>query len=1025
MPTARLTRITDTLVRLEHHPEGRFVDSPSLFASRRDRAWEVVEAEAHGPPVVLRTGAFELVYTPDGRGFHEGNLRVRIRKGSGEVEWRPGMSSRGNLGGTTETLDTAVEAVPLGDGVLSREGWFLLDDSRRHLVVGEGEGAWVAARPGGGMDWYLFAYGDDFRAAMRSLGEIAGRVPMPRKVMLGSWYSRYWPYDQEEFLRLIREYDEHGFPLDVLVLDMDWHREGWCGWSWNRTLLPNAEAMLRVMHARGVSVTLNLHPYAGVGPHEDAYPAFMRALGRDAASGETVSYDAADRAYQGALFAEVHAPLEREGVDFWWLDWQQGTFARSIPDLPNLAWLNRLYFEHTQREGTRGASFSRWGGWGDHRHPIHFSGDAHAGWAMLAFQVGMTATAGNAGCFFWSHDIGGHFGPRNEELVTRWVQFGAASPVLRLHSTCALNLDRRPWLCAPRFVRAQRAAFERRSAVFPEIYTGVRRANEEMIPLVRAMYHDHARHERAYHVPTQYMLGASLLAAPIVTPGIGKRHVATRGVWFPPVDHAGWFEWETGERFAPGREGTDAIVAATIDESPLFVAGGTPVATQAVTLRMGTTPLHEVVIVCYPGEPGRAGRGEVYEDDGRSRGHERGEFAKTPMEATWSEVAGGRMAVDLRIGPRVGSFPGEPASSLCVVELRGVSRIVEATRAGGEVRVEHAGDRARLALGEIPRGGEGLAARVVMETADHGAAALARRASRLREALGQGANGWKDPLDALEAMARRGERVPGTLWEIATGLGVRADTQGVHVIGGGPGSGIGRRARLELADLIGGSVTLHFAGMVDLVEVSRAMVRGPLAALEEPPLGLVSRRRATLEFEIGTRRVSAEWELERRARHLTRWRVVGPFDFDPSRRLEAQPQEVERVGSDRERWYETGGKWLGWMPAVVAGDGKTINVWQSMGGRAKVAYAVTHVRSRDSQGMRLAVEALEGVEAWVNGEKVASVSALGNVPTTVEAEVELRAGWNRLMLKVATDSGWWFFRSRLEGAAMVEEAMDV
>jgi len=175
------------------------------------------------------------------------------------------------------------------------------------------------------------------------------------------------------------------------------------------------------------------------------------------------------------LFRDVHAPLEKSGVDFWWLDWQQYPYTRSIPTLENLPWLNELYFRNSEKNGLRGASFSRWG-MGDHRHPIHFSGDADIHFPMLEFEIPFTSTAGNVGCFYWSHDIGGHMdmgkkNPRDNEAYTRWTQFGALSAALRIHSTRSKDMDRRPWLCPTECTDAMRIAFHLRSELFPYIYS--------------------------------------------------------------------------------------------------------------------------------------------------------------------------------------------------------------------------------------------------------------------------------------------------------------------------------------------------------------------------------------------------------------------------------------------------------------------------------------------------------------------------------------------------------------------------
>src|SRR3954454_16774285 len=106
------------------------------------------------------------------------------------------------------------------------------------------------------------------------------------------------------------------------------------------------------------------------------------------------------------------------------------------------------HFHHLDnaRDGRRPLTFSRYAGPGSHRYPIGFSGDTVISWASLEFQPHFTATASNIGYGWWSHDIGGHlWGGRDDELATRWVQLGAVSPILRLHSSHSPFLVKEPW----------------------------------------------------------------------------------------------------------------------------------------------------------------------------------------------------------------------------------------------------------------------------------------------------------------------------------------------------------------------------------------------------------------------------------------------------------------------------------------------------------------------------------------------------------------------------------------------------
>ncbi len=670
---ARFTVVTPLCLRLEYAPSGTFVNAPSLFAVNRAARYSGFQLTRRGGAVTIDTGAIRLTYTPDGKPLSPANLQADIRCGArAAAHWTPGAPNPGNLGGTIRTLDGAAGPEDLGQGLISRDGWYLLDDSRTPLLTGD----WVEARPAlAGTDWYLFGYGDNYKAALKSLTTIGGPVPLPRKYALGAWYSRYWPFSSADYRQIVTEYGQHDFPLDNIVLDMDWHKDGWTGWSWNRKLLPDAEQLLPWFHSQGLHDTLNLHPADGVGPQEDQYAAFMRDMGADPATQKTLPFDAADKKYMDTLFKDVIDPLGKDGVDFWWLDWQQGERTRSIPELTNLFWLNTLLYRDTAKNGERGLSFSRWAGWGDHRHPVHFSGDANTGFPMLAFEVPFTSTAGNVGCFFWSHDIGGHMGGRNEESYARWVQFGATSAVLRSHSTRDGATDRRPWNYSVWAENSMRISFHLRDELFPYIYSSAWQTVHASVPLNRPLYIDYPRLEPSYHNGQEYLYGDALLAAPIVTPGVGPGRVAHQTVWFPPG--ADWYNYFTGEGYLGG---VNVLVSADINEFPLFVKGGVPIPMQPYTPRMATALLSTLRLRCYPGADGRTGTSTLYEDDGQTTAYRKGASATTPL----SYVRRGS-TVTVTVGPAQGHYAGQVMRRGIVVELMDTARVLRATVGGKTV----------------------------------------------------------------------------------------------------------------------------------------------------------------------------------------------------------------------------------------------------------------------------------------------------------------------------------------------------
>ena len=653
---ARFTVIAPELIRLEYQPDGKFIDEPSLFAVDRDVRFDGYREQRAPGRLVIDTGRIRLVYVPDGKPFSAANLSAVVSDGPLERQWKPGTESAAGLGGA-RNLDGTKGPAAMEQGLLSRDGWRLLDDSARPLL----KDGWVAARPqDAGLDWYFFGYGHDYKAGLRALTLISGPAPMPRKYVLGSWYSRWWAYSAKDYQRIVGEYKDHDFPLDVVVLDMDWHTsEDWTGYTWNKKLFPDPAGFLRWVHAQGLFATLNDHlslqGKGGVRPYEERYPDFMRALGLDPAGKASLPFDAGNKRQMDAFFSTVQAPLEKQGVDFWWLDyWDEG---KTNP-FNHLRWVNELFFRRSRRDGLRGQIFSRWADWGDQRHPIQFSGDA--------------------GAFFWAHDVGGYQGERDGELLARWTQFAAFSAALRLHSMNDPKLDKRPWSYPKEIEDSMRVSFHLRSQLFPYTYSSVWRTHVDSLPLVRPLYLEYPEDERSYHNPQEYLYGDSFLVAPIVSSG--PKHVSFQKVWFP---EGAWYGLFDGTR----HEGpSEAEFSADLSSFPVFARGGVPIPMQPYTPRMGTAALSTLIVRAYPGEDGKTGVFTLYEDDGTSDQYEKGAFSLTRLEYRRD---GDEIAVS--VSPATGTYRGQPASRDVIIELPAVGRIHSAEAEGA---VKHSYDRA-------------------------------------------------------------------------------------------------------------------------------------------------------------------------------------------------------------------------------------------------------------------------------------------------------------------------------------------
>lgn len=684
LKNARFTVVTDGLIRCEYSADRTFIDQETLLACRSGAF--PCEGTVSDREISINTGKIRLTYRDTGSLFSEENLTAEICCDGFCCDWYFGKEQTQNLKGTLVTLDGCDGFRDTPEGLISRDGWYVIDDSKTPVL----ENGWIANRPETHLqDIYLLAYGYDYKKALKDFSVLSGKFALPRKYFFGSWYSRWWAYHEDEFRKIVDEYDENGFPLDILVMDMDWHYSdwhysegdpkptyghghaggnlGWTGYSWQRRYLPHAEELLKELSERKIRVTLNDHPADGIRDTDEVYSGFAADMGLDADKKENIPFDAGSQKYMTAFFKNAHSYFEKQGVAFWWLDWQQDYLYPEVPGirgLKHLPWLNRLYYAHSRENGLRGQSFSRWGGFGDHKHPAYFSGDCVSTWSALAYEVEMTVTAGNAGCFWWSHDIGGFQDvTKTDELYTRWVQFGITSAALRLHMCGEENFDRRPWTWGERACNVMREMFHLRSELFPYIYSSAYRSSAESLPFLMPMYYEHSQFEEAYRFPGQYYFGPDFIASPITCQGEEETYAVTKAVWLPD---GVWFHWFTGEKFVGG-----GIVAVTspLEYFPLFVRGNAAVAMQPYTNRMASEPLSELRIVVHNG-----GEGEwssfLYEDDGESLCDEKNGFLLTRMRT----VRCGNL-FSLELNPSGSGFPQLCRIRNVTVELRGFSNV--------------------------------------------------------------------------------------------------------------------------------------------------------------------------------------------------------------------------------------------------------------------------------------------------------------------------------------------------------------
>lgn len=606
----RITVLTSRLLRFEYSENGVFEDRATRLAVCRNfpvPEFKTIDTE-NGLEII--TEHLHIYY--DKKPFSKEGLRIELvhkisatlRNGYGNV-WHYGDEFE-TLDGTARTLDGykgeefqaeykdgKFKKIDLGKSLMNPLGGFsVLDDSKTLAMNDDGTVSPVSGD--GRIDFYFFDYRSDFKACLRDFYHLSGETPLLPRYALGNWWSRYYRYSEESYCRLLDKFEENRVPFSVGVIDMDWHRTVdvpaeygsgwlafWTGYSWDKNLFPDSRRFLKYVHDKGLKTTLNLHPADGIRAFEDSYDKIADAMGVDKSKKEPVEFDITSYKFLDNYFKCVLNDLEEEGVDFWWIDWQQGT--EDIEGYDVLWMLNHYHFIDSARRGERPLTFSRYAGVGSHRYPIGFSGDSIVTWESLAFQPYFTNSASNVGYGWWSHDIGGHMGGyRSGDLTNRWVQLGVFSPINRLHASSSEFTSKEPWTYDKETELSMIKFLRLRHRLVPYLYTMNERAHSQGLPIVLPLYYEQPEAEWMYRLfnntaaqkgkaacENQYYFGSELMVSPIVTPTDRNAHLGKVYTYFPDEVMIDFFNG----RIYKGK-GKFRDVYRGYDEMPVFAKAG-------------------------------------------------------------------------------------------------------------------------------------------------------------------------------------------------------------------------------------------------------------------------------------------------------------------------------------------------------------------------------------------------------------------------------------------------------------------
>lgn len=638
----RFSIITDRLLRVEVDRNLRFTDEPTQTVICRNFAAPQFKTIEDGNILIIITTKTIFKYDTKAHKM----IGISLKGGKNLTEYK-----QGNLKGTYRTLDQTAGAVNLGDGIMSRNGVAVIDDTKSLILNSDGT---IGERRKTIKDEYYFAYNHDYRTCLKDFFSLCGQVPLVPRYCLGNWWSRYKAYTQQEYLSLMDEFIDRKIPITVATVDMDWHwvdvrqrfgkssnkftlnpfkadnifqGDGWTGYSWNTELFPDYRAFLKELQEKNFKVTLNLHPAQGVRFFDDMYEEMAKAMGIDPQTKRRVDFDITNPQFVDAYFNILHKPYENEGVDFWWIDWQQGTKTK-VKNLDPLWALNHYHTLANEKDKSRPLILSRYAGVGSHRYPLGFSGDTHICWDALHFQPYFTNTATNIGYTWWSHDIGGHMmQSKDDELYARWVQYGLYSPIMRLHSTSNEFMGKEPWKHNLQSEAVAVSCLRERHALLPYLYSMNYRTHKNSLALCEPMYYAYPENNEAYEMKNQYFFGSELMVAPITTKLNPKTYLASVDVWLP---EGRWTDIYTGAIYEGGKTVT---MYRGIESIPVLAKEGAIIPLSANDTENDWKNPKDMVLRIFRGNNSFS----LYEDDGESNEYKNGNFAITKYSVSENE----------------------------------------------------------------------------------------------------------------------------------------------------------------------------------------------------------------------------------------------------------------------------------------------------------------------------------------------------------------------------------------------------
>ncbi len=497
----RVQLLSDRLVRLE--AEGpRGYENRSSFTVEKRTGWDKIDftEKTENGYTVIETKNYS-VYVPEDATSCDG---CYIADKEGEKLWEFESDTNSNV------------YLPSPSDEL--KSWYFTDTPR---VIPSEDGYSVSAlwhnlngwdKTNYAQDVFVFLPQGSYENFMGDFVELTSRSEMLTLNLLGYWDSRYYEYTAETAMQQINDYYDKGYPLDVLVIDTDWRvATSGTGYNINRKLFPNMKSFLSDVHDKGVSVVFNDHPEPTLGTNNllDKSEIISRNYNLQRILNKGLDYWWYDRNWWTSLKpVDEDLSIYTSGMyayhnitkDYYEDEAKCGEYARRPLIMANIDGINN----GTQEYASELAA---------HRYSLQWTGDVGTSAVSLKDEIFNTVYGSNImGIPYISSDLGGHTSEVTDDMYVRWIQYGALSPIMRVH--CTKPYSRMPWLYGETAEKVTHNYVDMRYRLLPVFYSLARENYETGLPLTRRLDIEYPQYKESSR-NDEYLLGDSILVAPI------------------------------------------------------------------------------------------------------------------------------------------------------------------------------------------------------------------------------------------------------------------------------------------------------------------------------------------------------------------------------------------------------------------------------------------------------------------------------------------------------------------------------